>query len=326
MKILAGDIGGTNTRLAILEDTRVLLERTYPTKSESNLKDCLFAFKTETGQDMPRWACLAVAGVVEGGQVKGTNIPWDIDAEGIRKSLHLELVKLINDFEAAAWGVTRLLPGQYVQLGGGIPESSFPKAVIGAGTGLGQAILAPCRDGYSVLATEGGHASFAPETEDEIGLLEFLMKSYTHVSVERVLSGPGLIDIHEFYRRRLGLPLTPKEETPPSITAAALSGSDRTCVLTLELFCRCYGAEAGNLALKSLARGGVFVAGGIAPKILPLLKRNDIFRNAFESKGRMKRVLQQIPTYVVTTPYLGLIGAAACLLDKSPGHPHHQNH
>ncbi len=325
MKILAGDIGGTNARFAVMEGTEVLFERTYPTRSTNSLEDCLLNFEADLGTNIPRQACLAVAGIVEGGRAKGTNIPWNMDAEEIRRRFRLESVKLINDFEAAAWGVTRLVPEQYVQLGGGRPEQMFPKAVIGAGTGLGQAILAPCRGGgYSVLATEGGHASFAPETEDEICLLEFLMKSHPHVSVERVLSGPGIDNIYEFYRRRLERPWEKclgqarEGHAAPFIAAAALSGSDHISVLTLNLFCRCYGAEAGNLALKCLARGGVFVAGGIAPRILPLLKKDDIFRKAFEAKGRMKIILQQIPTYVVTTPHIGLIGAATCLMN--PGH------
>jgi glucokinase len=316
MKVLAGDIGGTNARFAIIEGDKILFEKHYPSRDFDKFEEVFAVFVEDAPEPVPLCACLAVAGVVEGNRVEATNIPWTIDGNDLKKRFGLETLRLINDFEAAAMGITVLHRDHLVQIGGGKPISDGPKAMLGAGTGLGQAILAPCNKGYRVLPTEGGHVDFAPRNEEEMRLLKYLMKKFPHVSVERILSGPGLVHIYEFlleeqnYKESVFTKQSAKgKDKATHITRHALQGTDELCRQAVSMFCSIYGAEAGNLALKCLATGGVYVAGGIAPKILPILSEGG-FRQAFESKGRMEKVLKHIPTYIVISPQLGLLGAA----------------
>jgi glucokinase len=316
MKVLAGDIGGTNARFAIIEGDKILFERRYPSRDFDKFEDVFAVFVKDVPGQIPHCACLAVAGVVEGNRVEATNIPWTIDGHDLKDRFGLETLRLINDFEAAAWGITVLHRDHLVQIGGGKPISDGPKAMLGAGTGLGQAILAPCNKGYKVLPTEGGHVDFAPRNEEEMRLLRYLMKKFPHVSVERILSGPGLVHIYEFLLEERGSEesvFTKQsargKDKAAHITQHSVQGTDELCRQAVSMFCSIYGAEAGNLALKCLATGGVYVAGGIAPKILPILSEGG-FRQAFESKGRMEKVLKHIPTYIVISPQLGLLGAA----------------
>jgi glucokinase len=316
MKVLAGDIGGTNARLAIIDENTIIFEKHYPSRDFDKFEDIFAIFVEDVPGQIPHCACLAVAGVVERNRVGAMNIPWTIDGYDLKEQFGLETLRLINDFEAAAWGITVLNRDQLVQIGGGKPISNGPKAVLGAGTGLGQAILVPCSEGYRVLPTEGGHVDFAPRNEKEIGLLRYLMKKFPHVSIERVLSGPGLVHIYEFLLKERGSregiffkQSVHEKDQAAFITRHAVQGTDELCRQAVSMFCSIYGAEAGNLALKCLATGGVYVAGGIAPKILPILSEGG-FRQAFESKGRLEKVLKHIPTYVVISPQLGLLGAA----------------
>ncbi|MGB9497652.1 MAG: glucokinase [Dissulfuribacterales bacterium] len=316
MKVLAGDIGGTNARFAIIEGDKILFEKHYPSKDFNKFEDVFAVSIKDVPGQVPHCACLAVAGVVEGNRVEATNIPWTIDGNDLKERFGLETLRLINDFEAAAWGITVLHREHLVQIGEGKPVSDGPKAVLGAGTGLGQAILVSCNEGYRVLPTEGGHADFAPRNEEEIRLLRYLMKEFPHVSVERILSGPGLVHIYEFlledqnYKESVFTKQAIKKKDKAAyITRHAVQGTDELCQQAVGMFCSIYGAEAGNLALKCLAAGGVYIAGGIAPKILSILGEGG-FRQAFESKGRMEKVLKRIPTYVVISPQLGLLGAA----------------
>jgi glucokinase len=316
MKVLAGDIGGTNARLAIIEGDKIIFERHYPSRDFDKFEDVFAVFVEDAPKPVPSRACLAVAGVVEGNWVEATNIPWTIDGNNLKERFGMETLRLINDFEAAAWGITVLHRNQLFQIGGGKPISDSPKAMLGAGTGLGQAILVPCSEGYRVLPTEGGHVDFAPRNQEEMRLLKYLIKKFPHVSIERILSGPGLVNIYKFLleERDSEESVFPKQSTKGKdkashITRHALQGTDELCQRAVRIFCSIYGAEAGNLALKCLATGGVYVAGGIAPKILPILSEGG-FRQAFESKGRMEKILKHIPTYVVISPQLGLLGAA----------------
>jgi glucokinase len=316
VKVIAGDIGGTNARLAIIQGDKILFEKHYPSRDFMNFADVFAIFVKDAPMPLPGCACLAVAGVVKGNRVEATNIPWTIDGPDLKGQFGLENVRLINDFEAAAWGITILNENTLVQIGDGKPLSNRPKAILGAGTGLGQAILIPGSKGYNVLPTEGGHVDFAPGNEQEIGLLRYLMKEFHHVSMERVLSGPGLINIYKFLLEghdseevAFSMRAVREEHQPVHITRHALQETDHLCQDTVSMFCSIYGAEAGNLALKCLASGGIYIAGGIARNILPILSRGG-FRKAFEAKGRMEKVLKHIPTYVVTSPQLGLLGAA----------------
>ena len=316
MKVIAGDIGATNARLAIVEGDLVSFERCYPSRDFDRFEDIFADFVRDLSGPIPGRACLAIAGVVEGNRVEATNIPWIVDGHRLKGRFGLDVLYLINDFEAAAWGITLLQERDLVQIGGERPVPEGPKAVLGAGTGLGQAILVPYNKTYIVLPTEGGHVDFAPRSEREIGLLRYLMKEFPHVSVERVLSGPGLARIYRFLMKEQGskgdhvnTQSLEEWDLPAYITHRALEGRDEVCQQAVRIFSCIYGAEAGNLALKCLATGGIYVAGGIAPKILPILSEGG-FRQAFEAKGRMKRLLKQIPVYVVVSPYLGLLGAA----------------
>ena len=316
MKVLAGDIGGTNARFAIIKGDKILFEKHYPSKDFNKFEDVFAVFIKDVPGQVPHCACMAVAGVVEGNRVEATNIPWTIDGNDLKKRFGLETLRLINDFEAAAWGITVLHRDHLVQIGGGKPISDGPKAVLGAGTGLGQAILVSCNKGYKVLPTEGGHVDFAPRNEEEIRLLRYLMKEFSHVSVERILSGPGLVHIYKFLLEEqdskesvFTKQSVHEKDRAAYITQHAVQGTDELCQQAVGMFCSIYGAEAGNLALKCLAAGGVYIAGGIAPKILSILGEGG-FRQAFESKGRMEKVLKLIPTYVVISPQLGLLGAA----------------
>ncbi|OPL14549.1 MAG: hypothetical protein AVO38_11305 [delta proteobacterium ML8_D] len=316
MKVIAGDIGGTNARLAVIQGDEILFEKHYPSRDFRKFADVFAVFVKDAPMPLPGCACLAVAGVVKGHRVEATNIPWIIDGPDLKGQFGLEKLRLINDFEAAAWGITVLTKDNLVQIGEGKPVSNRPKAILGAGTGLGQAIVIPGSKGYRVLPTEGGHVDFAPGNDQEIDLLRNMMKEFTHVSVERVLSGPGLINIYKFLLQGhdseegvFFMQEVKEEDQPVHITRYALQGTDHLCEETVRIFCRIYGAEAGNLALKCLASGGVYIAGGIARNIVPILSKSD-FRKAFEAKGRMEKVLKHIPTYVVTSPQLGLFGAA----------------
>ncbi|MBW2163281.1 MAG: glucokinase [Deltaproteobacteria bacterium] len=316
MKVVAGDIGGTNARFAIIEGDKILFEKHYPSKDFDKFEDVFAVFVKDVPEQIHHYACLAVAGVVEGNRVEATNIPWTIDGHDLKKRFGLETIHLINDFEAAAWGITVLHKDHLVQIGGGKPISDGPEAILGAGTGLGQAILAPSGEGYRVLPTEGGHVDFAPRNEEEMRLLRYLMKKFPHVSVERILSGPGLVNIYKFLLEEqnseesvFSRQSVKEKDRAALITRHAMQGTDELCQKAVRMFCSIYGAEAGNLALKCLATGGVYVAGGIALKILPILSEGG-FRKAFEAKGRMEKVLKHIPTYVIISPQLGLLGAA----------------
>jgi len=315
MRVLAGDIGGTTTRLALMEGPAVLHQRRYPSGEFQEFAHVLAAFLAEAPQPFPEAGCLAVAGVVHGNRVRATNLPWTLDGEEIRDAFRLRRLVLINDFQAAAWGVTRVGPEHLVSLGGGAPDPEGPRAILGAGTGMGQALVIPCSDGLKVLPSEGGHADFAPGNRMEIRLLEHLMEDFPHVSVERVLSGSGLVAIYRFLARDSGMPEDSEvaramalEDPAAVVTRHALAGTAPLCVEALSMFCSAYGSEAGNLALKCLATGGVYIAGGIAPRILPVLTAGG-FREAFEAKGRMAGVLREIPVHVVTHPEPGLLGA-----------------
>jgi glucokinase len=343
MIVLAGDIGGTNARLALFEVHRSkngerprftqLFERTTPSKSQPSLdviaESFLHAAEAETKGRVGKGkgidgACLGIAGPIEHNRCHATNLPWVVDGRALALRLGLEDVTLVNDFSAAALGVTAVGPSELSPLGGTTAVEHGPIAVLGAGTGLGEAFLLWSESSvrYEVISSEGGHADFAPRTPLEAGLLQFLTTKYGRVSCERVLSGNGLVDIFSFLSqepacRPLIRPETEAVLASPSLSrdAAAeishrgLAGTDPIAEMSLALFCSVLGAVAGNLALSVLATGGVFVAGGIAPRILGYLQKGG-FREAFERKGRLHTLVERIPAFVVTHPQPGLLGAA----------------
>jgi glucokinase len=308
--ILAGDIGGTSTRLALFDgDPRepVALE-VYRSHEHAGLDEMVADFVAGHPAEVRR-ACFGVAGPVRGGRcVDTTNLAWPVDGSVLARVLGLRGVSLLNDLEANARGLAALRPSDYEVLAPGEPAASGNAAVVSAGTGLGQAGLFWDGERHHVFATEGGHADFAPRNRLEEGLRRYLESEHGHVSYERVCSGIGLVNIHRYLR---GLEGGGEELDAPAITAAALDGSDPVCVRALELMVSIYGAQAGNVALTLLATGGVYLGGGFPPRILPKL-RDGTFMQAFLDKGRFRGLLEQIPVRVILNDRTALIGAALC--------------
>jgi glucokinase len=260
-------------------------------------------------------ACFGIAGPVARGRVRTPNLPWVVDADEVARNLGLKSVWLINDLEANAYGLNALDEEDFAVLNAGCPDAGGNAAVISAGTGLGEAGLYWDGQRHRPFACEGGHADFAPRTEREADLLRYLLRRFERVSYERVLSGPGLHNVYMYVRdsRKAGEPawLTERmrEGAPAAITRAALDGTCELCVEALDLFTSMYGAEAGNLALKLMATGGIYIGGGIAPKIVEKL-RSGTFMKAFVAKGRMRPLMLSIPVRVVLNDRAALIGAA----------------
>ncbi|MFI5395526.1 MAG: glucokinase [Candidatus Binatia bacterium] len=325
--ILGADIGGTKVSLALFEWHGGRLHcgrmQSYPS---GNLDGLPAALRLFLGEEWPqlRAAVFGVAGPVREGHAQITNLPWIVDAENLRTVLGTQRVKLINDLEATAYGILTLAPADLLELNQGdtVPGNA---AVIAAGTGLGEGLLFWDGAQHHPVPSEGGHADFAPRNELETELWAFLRERHQHVSYERLLSGPGLVNIYEFLRNSgrghepSSLAARMREEDPAAaITQAALQGGPPLCVQALDLFCAIYGAEAGNLALKVMATGGVYVAGGIAPKIRAKLV-DGTFMAAFCDKGRMAPLMDVMPVGVVLRETTALQGAGFCaarLLEK----------
>ncbi|HEX9007364.1 MAG TPA: glucokinase [Bacteroidota bacterium] len=317
--ILAGDIGGTKTNLAYYKsDGGVLvpvLFKSYLSQQFSSLHEVLYAMRREHPADIST-AAFGLAGPVSEGRGHLTNLGWDITADEIRDDLKVPAVGLLNDLEATAYGTLHLLESEKVVLQGGTPREHGAIVVIAAGTGLGEGLLVWNGKRYQTVPSEGGHADFAARNDLEMELLKFLLTRYEHVSWERILSGPGLYTLYEFLRARAGVPEPPwlKEQIGSGDPAAAVSRAgmerkDPVCSAVLDLFVSLYGAEAGNLALKFLGTGGVFVGGGIAPKILDRIQMGS-FIASFNAKGRLSDLVRKIPVAVVTNDRIALTGAA----------------
>jgi glucokinase len=308
--ILVGDVGGTKTHLRLHDGADVLLDAVLPSDEHASLEDVVEAFLHGAhAGERPRIAVLGVAGPVDGTRCITTNLPWKLDARALEAILGIQHVVLINDFAAAALGVPHVPSELLVTLKPGHPRSDAPLAVLGAGTGLGEAILFPQRGHFKVLPGEGSHGDFGPRDEEDDAVAVHLRKKYGRVSWERVVSGLGLVDLYAFYRDRLGHAAGPRLEHGQAVAAAADEG-DPAAVAALRLFVRAYGAEAGNLALRGLTRGGVYLAGGIAPKILSWLQ-DGAFVHAFGDKGRLAHTLADVPVHVVMARDVALRGALA---------------
>jgi glucokinase len=319
--ILAGDIGGTKTVISHYEESGGNLHQlrvaTFKSREHGSLEDILAAYLKDSPKLPLRAGCFGVAGTVLDGKCRTTNLPWQLDEVVLARAIGAERVKLLNDLEAAGLGMLHLSSAEMSVLNpGSHPGRRGHAAVIAAGTGLGEAIL--CWDGrqYHPMAGEGGHADFAPRTDQEIELLRYLRaKIGGRVSIERILSGPGFYNLYCFLRDSGHAPepraLAEKlrgVDPDPIITHLGLAGEDPLCVATLELFSTLYGVEAGNLALKCLATV-VFVGGGIAPKVLPVLQGGSFMRG-FTDKGRFSDFMKSIEVSVALNPAAPLIGAA----------------
>jgi glucokinase len=319
--ILAGDIGGTNSRLAYFEivqgRVQPIVEETFPSRGSASLGDIVHTFVSKHSLRVTH-ACFGIAGPIRHGRSEAINLAWVVDAEQLAQQFRLARAWLINDLEANAYGVAALAPEDFVVLNEGTLDADGNAAVIAAGTGLGEAGLYWDGKRHWPFASEGGHASFAPDNALQVELLQYLQQQFTHVSWERVLSGPGLYNIYTFLcdTQRGVEPAWLTEELrqvdpPAAIAGAALAGTSGLCVQALDLCVALYGAEAGNLALKVMATSGVFVGGGIAPKIVAKLKE-PTFMQAFCAKGRLHSVLTEIPVRVIMNDKTALYGAARC--------------
>lgn len=317
--LLAGDIGGTNSRLAIFDlKLQKIHEKVTKNAGRTSFIEIAKEFLAGAPQDAVRQVhkgCIGIAGPVAGGKVTLTNLSWQLDEVDLAKELGLDRIVLINDLVAHAEGIELLQPDQIVQINAGAPVEGGNRAIIAAGTGLGEAGLVwdSALGGYRAFASEGGHADFGPRTEQEIALLRFIQETKKMTATwETVLSGPGLRNIYDFLvGLGAGSALPIPDPTPRDITEAALAGTNKTAIATLDMMIHFYGAEAGNLALKLLAVGGVYVGGGIAPHILKKLQ-SPLFMGAFTNKGpnKMRPMLEKIPVYIINFELNGLYGAA----------------
>jgi glucokinase len=316
---LAGDVGGTKTNLAVYAYHDGMLEAqktaSFPSAGHASLAEIVREFLG--AESSIRHACFGVAGPVKGGRVQVTNLPWVVDAAGLQAELGFQQVSLLNDLEANAYGIATLRPNEMVSIN---PEADLfqtgNRALIAAGTGLGEAGLVWDGVAHRPFSSEGGHASFAPN--DAVGdeLLVFLRQERGHVSWERVLSGMGMRNLYRFFRQRSGQPepawLVEELRTgdlPAVVTVAGMANRDPVCVEAVDCFTGNYGAEAGNLVLKMLALGGLYIGGGIAPKMMAKMQ-SPIFLDAFHHKGRLSPLLRSTPVYVIMNDKTALQGAA----------------
>jgi len=317
--ILAGDIGGTHARLAFFESAnglpKLLHETVFPSREFAGLGDIVKKFIDGSAVQIET-ACFGIAGPVRKGKVEASNLPWIVDSSRLAADLNLKQALLINDLEANAWGIAALGPDDVVSLNKVKDAPVGNQAVIAAGTGLGEAGMYWDGATYQVFASEGGHADFAPRNNLEIELLHYLIKRFGHVSYERIVSGPGLVNVFHFLRdtHRGKEPQWLSDEilhgdAAAAVSRAALAGKSPLAEQALDLFISVYASEAGNLALKIMATGGVYLGGGIAPKLLSRLA-GPLFTESFVSKGRMQHVLESIPVRVITNDKTALLGAA----------------
>jgi glucokinase len=320
MIVLAGDIGGTNARLAIVDvggrTARIVKETKYPSRDYPGLAPIVRRFCEETGT-RPDRACFGIACALVGDECTAPNLPWTINVRKLAADIEIPRTRIINDFVAVGYGIELLTPDDLVTLQEGTPRLRGPITVMGAGTGLGQGFLFWDDDHYEVVPSEAGHSDFASRGKAQAGLLQFLEGKFHRVSWERLLSGPGLVNIYQYLA---GSAVSPEQATvkdemvhedPAAVIARhGLAKTDCLSDRALDLFCEIFGAQAGNLGLTVVATGGVYLAGGIAPKIVERLKAGP-FMMAFRDKGRLSELLSHIPVHVVMNPNVGLLGSAA---------------
>jgi glucokinase len=311
--ILAGDLGGTKSNLGLFDVKQgklaLVASRRYTSHEYSGLHDIAKDFLSENGVKVTA-ASFGIAGPVVNNTVRATNLPWVVDGGAMARFLGLSRVRLLNDLEATAYGIRVMEPTDLELIYPGTPNSEGTQVVIAAGTGLGEGILFWDGKEHVPIATESGHADFSPSTDQQADLWKFLKKRNDFVSAEIILSGRGFQNIHEFlspYEKHPGF--DPTTDPAPEITRRALAGECPTCVATLNLWIEIYGSEAGNFALRTLARGGIYVAGGIAVKVLPKFK-DGRFVAAVRHKEKLEDFLSKIPVKVVLNENCPLMGAA----------------
>ena len=328
--ILAGDVGGTKTNLALYGYAGGALslrtQQQYASRAYTDFSDVIGRFVSSLDGIAVDAACLGIAGPVIGGRCRTTNLPWEIGTPELQQQLGTPNVRLLNDLEVTAYGMLYLDGTEFAELNPGAGEPDGNRAVIAAGTGLGEAMLYFDGKEYHPVGSEGGHTDFAPSGETQIALLQWLSKRFPgHVSFERVLSGPGIFTLYEFLRdsgfaaEPAFMKTLPEDaDSSAMVSEGALQKHDPLCKETLRLFCKIYGAEAGNLALKTMATGGVYIGGGIAPKILPVLQAGN-FMEGFTAKGRFEGLLRAMSVKVALNQETALLGAAHFAKDRLLG-------
>lgn len=330
---LVGDVGGTNARFALLDDNNLPKQsRTLRTDDFPSLSAAIGTYLDEHAIEKVASAAIAVATPVVGDQVKLTNNHWSFSIDKTRELLGIDRLHVVNDFTALALSVPHLPESELRKVGGGAPVPDHAKAIIGPGTGLGVSGLVPCGSHWTALQGEGGHVSLGVRTAREFAVYERLTQKFRHVSAERFLSGPGLVNIVTVLRELDGLPM--QEFSPADVTSKGMDAylnrhnqstslpattseeTDKTddagCEEALQIFCQLLGSCAGNLVLTLGAEGGVYIGGGIVPRLGEFFVESD-FRQEFEAKGRMQGYLEKVPSYVIQSPYPALIGAAQLL-------------
>jgi glucokinase len=309
---LVGDIGGTHARFGLVSpDSEVLFSRTLSDEEYPTIEAALTAFLQQRGPlPMPRRGAIAIASPIAGDQVAMTNHPWRFSIRELGQRFGFERLEVINDFTALALALPHLRPEDRLPAGGGAAVTGMPIGVLGPGSGLGVSGLVPSKNGWIALTGEGGHATMAPASDRESAVLDRMRGHFDHVSAERVLSGPGLVNLYNTLAELDGV--SARGYTAPQITDLAIGGDDPVCVETLAMFCAMLGTMAGNLALTLGARGGVYIGGGIVPKLGQTFTQS-AFRQRFEAKGRFRSYLEAIPTFVVTRPLPAFLGCAALL-------------
>ena len=309
---LVGDIGATNARFGLVSPERKVLHwHSYACEHYPTLEDAVAEYlSARGGLAMPRQAAIAVASAITGDQVSMTNHPWRFSIAAVRARFGFERLEIINDFTAQALALPHLGPDDRMSVGGGAAAAGAPLGVLGPGSGLGVSGLVACGAGWVALTGEGGHATMAPATERESAVLDHMRRHFDHVSAERALSGPGLVNLYNSLAELDGIPS--RGYTPAQITDFGTRGGDPVCVEATAMFCAMLGTVAGNLALTLGARGGVYIAGGIVPRLGRFFADSQ-FRTRFEAKGRFEAYLAAIPTHVVTYNLAAFLGCAALL-------------
>lgn len=324
MNILAGDIGGTKTLLQLSQPKRGRFEKIYEKRYASAdydeflplVQDFVHYAHVETGL-RAETACFGIAGPVSGRTAVTTNLPWKIDADELEKVFNIGKVRLINDFQSVGYGIEALEADDLVTLQAGTAAAQGTQVIIGAGTGLGQGFLVWQNDHYEVVASEGGHSSFAPTNALQIELLKYLQQRYQWATWERAVSGRGLANIFDFLVETQNLNPSPDmaralalDDPAAVISRFALAKEDAAAVQALDMFAELYGAQAGNLALLGLATGGVFVAGGVAPKIIAKLTDGAFIKAFLDKEEHMQGLLRAMPVKVIVNENVGLLGSA----------------
>jgi glucokinase len=309
---LVGDVGATNARFGLMSPQRELLNtRTLAVADHPTIADAITAYLAQRGAlPMPRQAAVAIASAVTGDRVAMTNHPWSFSISALKSELGVDRLEIINDFTALALALPHLGAESRLPVGGGAPAAKAPLGVLGPGSGLGVSGLIPAGTGWVALSGEGGHATMAPASDRESAVLDRMRRHFDHVSAERVLSGPGLVNIYNTLTALDGVPS--RGYAAAQITDPEIGAADPVCAETTLLFCAMLGTMAGNLALTLGARGGIYIGGGIVPRLGERFVQSP-FRTRFEAKGRFSEYLAAIPTYLVTHPLPAFLGCAAVL-------------